>query len=119
MSLLTHAGNEVGNGGPILISLHSTKPVFFDAWETENRYGFKIIWPGGVYDELEVARTFVVRLEKHDPRLMKELLRSINSFHREVVFTDQFLPLVFDLGTNLPLPPDIKILQLIIQKKKG
>lgn len=120
LSFSSFAGNEVGNGGGVLYHLESKTPVmFFDAYETEARYGYRIQWPRDLSSELQVAMSFTSRLAKYDPKLQKQLNGWIKSFYAEASFSQSDLPLIFDMGTGIHIPEWSGVAQLIIQTKHG
>lgn len=119
-SLLSYAGNEVGNGGGVIVDRKTGKPiVFFDAWETTERYGYIVIRTVDKSNDVEEALTFLNRIKKFDLELHKELSDWAQTFYNEIQFTDNDLPLIFDTGTGIKIPENLKIAQLIIQRRLG
>ncbi|WPU65990.1 hypothetical protein [Peredibacter starrii] len=120
LSLSAVAGNEVGNGGGVLYQLKSNTPImFFDAFETEARYGYRVQWPREIRNDREVAMAFTSRLAKYDPKLQRQLNNWIKAFYSEAVFSETDLPVIFDMGTGIHIPEGTGIAQLVIQTKSG
>lgn len=120
LSLTALAGNEVGNGGGVLYHLKSKTPImFFDAFETEARYGYRVQWPRDLNNDRQVAMAFTSRLAKYDPKLQKQLNNWINAFYNDASFSQADLPVIFDMGTGIHIPEGTGIAQLVIQTKTG
>lgn len=114
------AGNEVGNGGGVLYNLQTKRPyMFFDAYESEVRYGYSVKWPSERENEIKVAMSFTERLSHFDADLQKQLNKWILSFYSESVYSQKDLPVIFDMGTGISIPNWAGLGQLVIQMKQG
>lgn len=116
-NMIAFAGNEVGNGGGVLVEKKTNEAkIFFDSYETVNRYKYDIKWPlSDSLSDVEIAHFFVNRLPAEQFELKQKLSGWINSFYDESVFTNDNLDTLFDMGTGIHISKDFFFSQLIIQ----
>lgn len=109
------AGNELGNGGNYIYDNCADKYYFYDSYEMEKRYSWKIELPLNRYDEQSIALGFADMLNFYDEELTKQLKHWIRTFYIETRLTDKKLAQINDFNSRITDIGD-NFGQLIIQK---
>lgn len=117
-SYSSFAGNEVGNGGTVLVDIKNDfAKVFFDVYETENHYQYTVQWPDSHFykSDVSMAMAFTSRLRGFDRKLERQLNSFISTFYDESSFITNSHLFIFDTGMGIEIPEEFELKQLIIQ----
>ncbi|EQC48519.1 hypothetical protein M899_1842 [Bacteriovorax sp. BSW11_IV] len=117
-NITTFAGNEVGNGGGVLVNKTTSRAeFFFDVYETQDHYGFDIQWPDQdrYKNDVQMAKAFVSRLREYDKKLERQLKNFADDFYKESSFISNSHLFIFDTGMGIEIPSNYELKQLIIQ----
>lgn len=110
-------GNEVGNGGDVVICKDQEAPVLLDYYERKE--GNYTITPLEADDEYQIVQKILSRLEKIAPKLQEKYMRDLKEFRLKVKFkTQEELRDIKD-SFHVSLGKECEIKQLAYQRKNS
>lgn len=118
ISMSVNAGNEVGNGGDVLICPKEKefKPLLLDFFEVKKEGQFKLT-TFEMEDEYQIVQKVISGLEKISPKLQSKYKRDLEKFRLKVKFVKgEELRDVKD-SYEISLKKDCELKQIAIQRK--